>query len=347
MRFFLLAIGPRQRASSRLRVWDHLEWLRGRGHRVTADALVPAGVTSMNFALLIHLGTRYPRWVLSFFASDVIVLQEVLALWPILLFKNWGRRRRVLFDFSDPVDRIGTGLRNAIRRRLFRFVVSRADFVLTENPAYHRLLGKAAGQIGNFYGPVDARRYAVARDQLCLANDRPRPFRIGWTGSPGTFRFIAPLLPIIDEIARSQPIEVVLIGAPPAPLGFRHAQLTTIEWSEDIEFATLPSFDLGLFRLEDDEAALWRGAGKLFMYIAAGVPFIATDRGIAQLVMAEFGLGYAVASDAEWAEALVRAIADGAGRATMTERGGDIAIAKLSYDAYRTTLAHKTEISAA
>lgn len=335
---FILAIGARDRASSRLRVWDHLDWLKSAGFEVTADSVVPKGAKSFTPAVLARLIRSLPGWAIRTVRADAVVFQETMILWPLLLLRHILRRGPTLFDFSDPVDRHGKGWKGRFRRAIFDLTVSRATSVMVENRAYLTRLGGLTQRLRHFYGPVDAARYGRARAEL------PEPanaavIRIGWTGSPGTFHFIAPLLPIIDEIARDHPIEIVLIGAGPVVPALRHAALTLVDWDEETEFATVPTFDLGLFRLEDDEDALWRGAGKLFIYTAAGVPCVASDRGIARDFMAETGVGFPVPDDGQWASVLSHAVADAdaAERKRLSDRSLSRAGA-ISYETYRNTL---------
>jgi hypothetical protein len=338
MRIFLLAIGGRERASSRLRVWDHVAALRGLGHEVTVDSVVAEGARANDFRFFARLLAAYPRWLGHFLRADAIVLQETMILWPALLLNGLGKRRRVVFDFSDPVDRVGKrGWVRAIRRALMRFVTDRADVVVVENGSYVPALAARGIDAHKFYGPVDVTRYNRAREDLGPVNkDR---LRIGWTGSPGTFGFIAPILPHIDAIARTIPIELMLIGVPDADCRMQHATLTKLPWTEASEFELVPTFDLGLFRIDDGEDARWRGAGKLFIYLAASVPFIATDRGIAHDVMRESGLGFPVDDQpGSWLDGLRLAIESADTRFRFGAQSLDYARAHLSYERYREKL---------
>lgn len=337
----MFAIGANDRASSRLRVWDHLEWMRAQGHSVVCDSLTPRMSDLTRSSLAIRILLRLPRWISAFFRADVIVIQESLLLWPLVILRNLGKRRRLIFDFSDPVDRIhhGRGLVARLRAVAFDRMVRGADVVLVENRRYEELLEGRARRIEHQYGPVDATRYSDARAQIVARPETTgRPLRIGWTGSPGTYHFIAPLISIIDGIAAEIPIEIALIGVKSIPETTSHAKLTLIEWTERGEFTEVPSFDLALFRLEPSEDARWRGAGKLFIYMASGVPFLATDDGIAHDTMQESRLGYAVADDADWERTLRTAIADREERIRMSQASIAFANNALSYDRYRTLL---------
>ncbi len=338
MKIFAFAIGASDRASSRWRVWDHVEWLSAQGHEVRVDSLAAPGVKSADRAFLKRFLLRYPRWLRDFLWSDAVLIQEAIELWPAALFKNLGKRRQLVFDFSDPIDRGGTGLKRALRQWMFNLFVRRADAVVVENEAYIDLLTAHRDKCSHFYGPVDARSFREIGNRIRREGTKNRPLRIGWTGSHGTIGFIAPLFPLIDELAREQPIEVVLVGIKSLDHTFEFASLTLVPFDHTADLRTVPSFDLGLFRLEDDEDALWRGAGKLFIYMAAGVPFIATDRGIASGLMRRAKVGFPVAREADWPEVLRQAVNDVEARREMIDRSLDFAQDNISYDLYRLAL---------
>ena len=338
MKLFAFAIGARDRASSRWRVWDHVDWLHGQGHAVRIDSLSPRGLKRADLGFVARLIWRYPRWLYSFFWSDAVLVQESLVLWPAVLLKNLGKPRRLVFDFSDPIDRHGRGLMRRLRRMMFSIFVRRADAIVVENAAYLDLMDGHRHKSFHFYGPVDATGFREGVEQARIEASDQRPFRIGWTGSHGTYKFIEPLLPIIDEIARERDIEVVLVGIDSAKHECRSARVTTIKFDETADLRHAPTFDLGLFRLEDNEDALWRGAGKLFIYMAAGAPFAATDRGIASALMREADVGFQVGRESDWPSVLRRAIADDAARETMRQRGLSFAQNGISYERYRQEL---------
>lgn len=335
-RIFVLAVGDRQRASSRLRVWDHVDWLRSRpGVELVADHVVPGGVTRTDLRLLLRLAGKLPRWAWHCVRADVVYIQESLLLAPLL----WLRRalgRRSCFDFSDPVDLAGGRRLRPLRQAAFRCIVRSADHVMVENRAYQAEFASAGIQARHFYGPVNVRRYREAAAKVVR---QPGVVHVGWTGSPSTLHFIAHLFPVLDELARTRPLRLTLMGVERVDYAFQHLAVSAMGWSEAREFDVVPAFDLGLFCLEETEEALRRGAGKLFIYMAAGVAFVADARGIARDVMAESQAGFAVARRSDWAGRIAAAVEDAAARGHAAQQGQQFALAALSYEAYRVQLA--------
>jgi glycosyltransferase involved in cell wall biosynthesis len=270
--------------------------------------------------------------------ADRVLIQECLLLAPVLWLRRLGKPRRLLFDFSDPVDTIGQGLRNRLQRLGFAINTRAADHVMVENGAYVAELQRRGLAASQFYGPVDAERYRAAAVQVRATQPAGGPVRIGWTGSPGTLSFITPLFPALDALAQRQAISLMLIGVQSVPYTFRHLQVELVRWTEADEFQRVPSFDLGLFALDESPRSERRGAGKLFVYMASGVPFIATDRGIAHDLMAESGVGFAVATPADWETVLERAVLAVDERQRMAAQGQRHALATMSYQGYRRAL---------
>lgn len=342
MRVFALTVGDRSRASSRLRVWDHLDWLRAQGHAVRIDYVMPPGITRMTARAALRIIGRWPSWIVQLLRAERVLVQESLLLAPLLRLPKRLRRGRVLFDFSDPVDTIGSGWRNLFQRWGFFATVRGSDHVIAENGSYVRDLGEKGVSISQFYGPVDVDRYQHHALQVAASRGAgsagERTLQIGWTGSPGTLSFIAPLFPVLDRLARQHRIELVLMGVTACEYRFDHLSVRLLPWTEDGEFTHVPEFDLGLFALDGSERSKRRGAGKLFVYMAAGVPFVASAVGIAADLMQETGIGFAVRDPSEWESVLDRAIVDGETRARFSVEGVRQATGMLSYQAYRRDL---------
>lgn len=340
MKIFVLAIGDRSRASSRLRVWDHIEWLRSLGHEVCVDYVMQPGITRLTLNALLRIAIRYPIWVWHAFISDRVLIQEVLILSPILLFRRIFCMNKLVFDFSDPVDTVGEGFRQYCQRLLFKWMINSSNHNIVENKAYLYEFQKQGISSSQFYGPIDSERYR--ENAALLTNNRAanKPLRIGWTGSPGTLFFIEPLFSMLDDLAEFSDVELCLIGVTKLEYEFKYLKVHFFEWTEQLEYKLVPTFDLGLFVLDESERSKRRGAGKLFIYLSAGVPAVASAIGIARDFLAETGVGFSVESSGDWLKVLQKAIAMHEERQNMRDISFRIAEGLVSYQAYRKELAH-------
>lgn len=344
MKIFILAVGDKRRASSRLRVWDHVDWLRAQGYEVTTDYVMPPDVQRVTVVVVWRILVRWPQWAWQFLRADRVLIQETLLLAPLLWIKHWGKLRHVVFDFSDPVDTIGSGLRNRLQRLGFAAMTRGANHVIVENGTYLAELSCRGITTSQFYGPVDVDRYQIAA-RAQPTRDRSN-VRIGWTGSPGTLSLISPLFPVLDGLADSHRIELMLIGIATVDYPFKNLAVDIRQWTEMDEFQLVPTFDLGLFVLDNLERSKRRGAGKLFIYMAAGVPFFASNLGIAADLMREAQVGYAANTPKDWEAVLDNALSSDLGRLEMASKGSHYAIRYMSYPVYRQKLAEILNISA-
>ncbi len=332
---FILAIGDRQRASSRLRVWDHLDFLADVEGPLHFDCVVPTALARHKGRLFLRLVLRLPLWALWFARARVVYIQETLILWPLISFAALLGSKRVIFDFSDPVDAIGSGWRLRIRLLAFDMMVRSAKAVLVENRYYQRKLSDR--NVSQAYGPVDVGRYQKSRTESASRGLSSR-LRVGWTGSPSTLRFIEPLFAPLDALAAEFEIELVLIGVSGSGYSFQQLPVTCLPWSEEVEFREVPQFDLGLHSLDQTDLSLKRGAGKIFIYMAAGVPFITDARGIGLDVITESGAGVPVANPTDWLERLRHIISSRQERHEHAKRGLEFARAEISYEVFRALL---------
>ncbi len=343
MKIFILAVGDNRRASSRLRVWDHVDWLRAQGHEVTTDYVMPPDVQRVTVDVIWRILVRWPRWAWKFLRADRVLIQETLLLAPLLWIKNWGKLRHVVFDFSDPVDTIGSGLRNRMQRLGFTAMTRGANHVIVENANYLAELRCRGIDASQFYGPVDVDRYqASARARMTCEKT---VVRIGWTGSPGTLPFIAPLFPVLDNLAGTHRIELMLVGVTTVDYHFKDLPVKTLKWTERDEFELVASFNLGIFVLENTERAKRRGAGKLFIYMAAGVPFVASNLGIAADLMRESEVGIPVNTIKDWESVIDNALSTDLGGIDMAVKGSHYAARHMSYQVYRMKLVEILNIS--
>ena len=331
----MLAIGDRGRASSRLRVWDHVESLQEFSETVRTDALVPMVLSRRRLALAIRLLIRLPLWCFWFLRARSIYIQETLILWPLVALLTGPLNKIVVFDFSDPIDTFGLGLRGWLRKRGFDSMVRNATYVVVENRVYQNVLPR--DDVHQVYGPVNTIRYAQGFKQRPVRRETS-PLRIGWTGSPGTLKFIEPLFEHLDEIALEIDIELVLIGITDLYYEFKNIPVSCLPWDEEREFIEVPKFDLGLHALDTSPTALKRGAGKLFIYMAAGVPFITDATGIGADVAKESGVGTLVANKTEWPKMLRSIIIDSETREIHSKEGMEYARKYMSYQAFRNLL---------
>lgn len=209
------------------------------------------------------------------------------------------------------------------------------------NPRVRRLLGRklepllrgvAAATCGNAYLESYVSRFCertmllptVVDTELYGAAPGPRPDRpvtIGWIGSPSTWPYMRPILPLLRELAASRGIRIRVVGAGPAAAADAFPGLDLIEWSEAREVEDVRAMDIGVMPLPDDIWALGKCGYKLIQYMACALPVVASPVGVNSEIVSPGENGFLATGEAEWRDSLVRLIGDPALRHSFGAAG--------------------------
>ncbi len=128
------------------------------------------------------------------------------------------------------------------------------------------------------------------------------PVVLGWSGSPTTVEYLAVVANALRRVAAQVPVRVHLMGANFALTGL---DVTYRLWRPDVEADELQSYDIGLMPLVDDDWTRGKGAMKALLYMASGVPVVASPVGITAKVVQHGVNGLLAASEGEWVEHLL------------------------------------------
>jgi glycosyltransferase involved in cell wall biosynthesis len=150
--------------------------------------------------------------------------------------------------------------------------------------------------------PVDTERHRPAE-----ARHHAGTLVLGWVGSSTT----APYLTILDEplalLASRRDLLVRVVGG-----AYSHPSVPveSLPYDLDRESSDLTSFDIGLLPEPDDAWTRGKGAFKALLYMATGVPVVASNVGVNADVIKDGETGFCVDAPAEWVAAIDRLAAD-------------------------------------
>jgi glycosyltransferase involved in cell wall biosynthesis len=154
---------------------------------------------------------------------------------------------------------------------------------------------------------------------------RPRQIRaagpivVGWIGSETT----APYLRLIDDalaqVSSESDVIVRVVGG--AYSNARVPRLEVHDFSLERERSELEGFDIGLLPEPDDAWTRGKGGYKALLYMAAGIPVIASRVGVNPDIVADGETGFCVITIEEWVTALRRLIDDAALRDRLGAAG--------------------------
>ncbi|MBX3225304.1 MAG: glycosyltransferase family 4 protein [Labilithrix sp.] len=300
MKVLFLATNPSIReASTRYRISAYFDALRAAGHTPTLSTFFGE-----------RLGSRRRRYLDGFArrandllrASDydvVVVHRELFPLAQNALVRVLGRRVPIVFDFDDAVFLpSGTGWRG-----------------LLAAPASTRSLVDAADRVfaGNDYLASWARQSHDRVDVMptVVDTDVYRPSEppedavpiLGWVGSPSTAKYLDPILPIVDELARSFRFRVLIVGAG-RTIRLSNVEVEAPAWSAEAEVGQFRSIDIGLYPLANDTWALGKCGFKAIQYMACGVASVVSPVGVVEKIVRSEVDGLWADSPSDWRDAI-------------------------------------------
>jgi glycosyltransferase involved in cell wall biosynthesis len=308
MRELLVLSYDPDKPSFRYRIAPLLEELGRRGWRVRVDTLPQR-----------QYGLRIWRRRQPLRSADVVLLHK-LRLHP--LEARWVARcnPRTVFDIDDatwlsqPKHADEAPVASASRERAFRGMCRHSRLTIAGNPilaAKARAAGASVQIVPtavdvSAFGPADfaARSGAVAV----------------WIGLPGNLQYLEPLRPAFAALSRRLPgfrLRVVSSRFP----AWDDVAMECVAWRPGIEAEALPSADIGLMPLNDDEFTRGKCAFKLLQYMAASLPCVASPVGVNCEVVADGETGLLASTPAEWQRSLERLLADRVLRERMGAAG--------------------------
>ena len=150
----------------------------------------------------------------------------------------------------------------------------------------------------------------------------PDAYRIGWIGNPSTAAYLEPLRGVLTSLADAR---VCLVGADGARASW--ADIEARPWSLDAEPGELARFSVGIMPQPREEWVKGKCGLKALLYMACGVPCVASPVGAALEFIRHEENGILADSPDEWREAFahlrdpdLRGRLGRAGRATVEER---------------------------
>jgi glycosyltransferase involved in cell wall biosynthesis len=243
-----------------------------------------------------------------------------------------ARRRPIVFDFDDAFFNAYDFHRNPFVRTVLGGKLEpllRAATACTCGNAYLR---EYAAQFcsNTFLVPtaVDTQRYQPA------ASEREGVPVIGWIGSPSTWQYVQPLVPVLEELVRAGRARVRIVGAGAAGGAQERSGFEFVNWSEASEVTEIQRMDIGIMPLPDDRWARGKSGYKLIQYMGCGLPVIASPVGVNSEIVQEGVNGLLASSITEWRAALGSLLGDREARHRMGHEGRRRAVAEYSLQAH-------------
>jgi glycosyltransferase involved in cell wall biosynthesis len=199
------------------------------------------------------------------------------------------KKKPILFDFDDAIFLLShrkTAAEDTAR------MVKAADLVVVsteELATYCKGLGKNAHVLVS----------SVDTDLVQPTNHKNERMIVGWTGSPATTIYLDEYREAIKQMCSLPNVEFTTFGAAPRSW-MKELNIINHSWSEEGELAFLKKLDVGIMPLTDDEWARGKGGYKLYLYMASGIPCLASPVGINGRVITHGKNGFLAHTNEDW-----------------------------------------------
>lgn len=310
IKILLMARYSRLGASSRLRFYQYLPYLKQNGIDVKVASLLGDDYINDLYSgkgrrktVVFHAYFRRMKELLRVRHFNLIWIEK--ELFPF--FPAWGEALLdfvgvpYIVDYDDAIFHNYDLHPNKLVRFLLGAkidrVMKRAAVVIVGNSYLaERAYRAGARRIELIPTVVDIKRYRVIPKISNL------PFTIGWIGSPGTSKYINLIRPALSEVSKNGNVRVTLVGS--GPIKLHGVPLEIKPWTEESEVEAIQTFDVGIMPLPDEPWERGKCGYKLIQYMACGKPVVASPVSVNRQIV-EHGVNGFLASDiADWITAL-------------------------------------------
>ena len=309
--------------AQRLKYEQYIDDWRDRGMKVTVSPFMSQRLFDVAWTQG-HLLTKVIGTLLGMFRrifdllrvpfyDGVYVFLWVTPLGPPI-FETLVRllTRKLIYDIDDNVH-VGHELSNEYNPnpllRLLKgkgkpiYLMANADHVITSSPFLEEeaLRFNSVGQATYITSSVDTAHF-VPRSKR-PPNDK---IVIGWTGTFSSRPFIDAITPMLRRLSALRDFEFRIVG------NFEHeipgVDCKVVRFDINTEIADLHHFDIGIYPLADELFVYGKSGLKAIVYMALGLPVVASAVGTTPLLYEHGDIGMMVRNDDEWLDALTRLI---------------------------------------
>lgn len=296
MKVLFLTIGDETVASSRVRVFGYIPFLKERG---IGYKIIPFTSKSKCKRLLGVKNDNIPQYLFEIFykiraiailfalvkAYDIIYLQKTILPRSILrILKKFNKR--IIFDFDDAI----------YLYKDITYILKSASRVVVSNKNLKEFASGYNKEVYELISPVSVTNQPAPKQSDAVI--------LGWIGSPETSRYLVPLIPVFKGLKEKfKNLDIEFMGAKKNRF-FGGLDLRVHDWSIEGEKGYLEKIDVGIMPLEDNDWTRSKGGYKLLLYMSKGVPCIASPVGINKQIVKDGITGYFANSKEEWFEKL-------------------------------------------
>lgn len=133
-------------------------------------------------------------------------------------------------------------------------------------------------------------------------------FTIGWIGSPSTWHYLEPLVPMLSDLTTKYNLQVLIVGS--GVVSNKNSNFTYKSWNEKEEIQDISQMDVGIMPLFNDPFSIGKCGYKLIQYMACSKAVIASPVGVNQEIVEDGHNGLFATSIADWEKAITSLLFD-------------------------------------
>jgi glycosyltransferase involved in cell wall biosynthesis len=288
LRVLVLTTHPIEGAGSRYRVLQYIPYLERLRCQVESDTFFDSDAFKILYtpgdwaakATAIARGTLRRAAVLMR-ANQYDVVLNYLWLHPVTFpVYDWLLRSvktPVVYDLDDPYYLPSGSRADLLRDREWTVrLMRRAHTVIAGSEPIQDFARRHNPRVELIPTVIDTERF---RPRDFKSERNPRPV-IGWVGSHSTARFLEPLLPVFQSLARDHDFVLRIVGAGKT-ISIPGVNVECEPWMLAREVDHFRQLDIGLYPLDASGQFAGTKLGfKLHQYMAVGIPAIASTFGL-------------------------------------------------------------------
>ena len=317
-------------ASSRMRTFQYIPWLRDAGLEVSVSSFFSDDSLQRRYR-----DGRYGLWTLLYaYLNRVKILiniqkfdlvwieKEALPWFPAFLERFLLKKVPYVLDYDDAIFHAYDMHRSVLLRTLFhsrldKLMRSAALVVAGNNYLAQRAVASGAEQVEVIPTVIDLFRYELRSEEgLRSADGLPR---IVWIGSPSSAKYIDQLREPLKRLAMDVDFKLRIIGG--GEIEIAGVDVETVDWSEKTEVHYISECDIGVMPLSDSPWEQGKCGYKLIQYMASCLPVIASNVGVNSELVLHGENGFLVTTAGEWEEHLRSLLLDESRRIRMGQLG--------------------------
>jgi glycosyltransferase involved in cell wall biosynthesis len=320
----MITDGNVEHSSSRIRALQYIPYLEEAGFIVKWLPRIPSKKNSsltnrFFFAVQKRFFLARIFFAIAFSHYQILFIQRFFVpRWLLMYCKR--KMKPIVFDFDDAI------YISAIDNRAFEKTISSirlSDLVISSCPVLHKFSLKYNSASVIITSAVDA-------NAVLPSDSKNKILTIGWIGSKWTSKYLSIVEPVISRLSERYKLRLLLVGASDS-LMFK-CETERVKWSLEDEPLQLQKMDIGIMPLFDSEFEQAKGGFKLFQYMAAGKPVLASPVGINTDIVIHGVNGFLCADENDWYNYLCCLIEDETERIKMGKHGRDLLFEKYSLD---------------